>query len=232
MKYLAVTIAAGVGMAAFFGIPAYGGSLYPIAPPGNSVYLQRGDFIHSVPQSSGVVYPGIGGTVIGDNLYQHPGATLFDPSAYLIGVFGNSIDTYNPDTNVYVWESGGGSVGNPPFAIPGPDALLGFWDGTTFTSYGNSVEASYQNTGVEFPNDPFDEKFIYSSVIPLSDFHITGNPILNAVMISHAAVGDGDNRTTAVAANTVPEPSTLLLVGTGLASLFVVGWQQRKQVYN
>lgn len=226
MKYLVVTIAATAGMAALSGGSA-SADLYPVAPPGTFVTLQPRDFIQSVPeQSPGLPEPN---PVIGDNLGQHPGAFAigFPPvGTFFIGVFGGPIDTSKPDAAAYLWETtmgGGGDLGG----ALGPQIQLGFWNGSKFTHYGICVTASYYGTGVFSMTEPGYQ--INSSITPLSDFHVTGNPILNAVMIK-VADPFAHNQVTAVAINTVPEPSTMLFFGTGLAGLLGhYGWQRKKK---
>jgi hypothetical protein len=202
-----------------------GGTIYPVNPSGTFVTLSPGDFIQFVPeQSAGLPDPN---PVIGDNLGQHPGGFGVGfpvVGTFFVGVFGGAIDTSKPSTAVYLWETTA-----PPndVAFAGPQIQLGYWDGTAFTGYGIPQAASYLGTGVQ-ATDPSRE--ITSSITPLSDFDITpGFPfLLNAVRIE-AADAFAHNQVTAVAINVTPEPSTMLLLGTGFVGLLNGGWRRRKQ---
>jgi hypothetical protein len=228
MKYLAVTLAAAAGMAALSGGPA-SADLYPIAPPGTSVTLQPSEFIQSVPQSFGVSYPNPlnqpnGDTVIGDDIERHPGAVFNSSSSFLIGVFGGPIDT-SPGADVFVWHTG-----RDDFPFTGPLIQLGHWDdiGKVFTSFGNTVATSFLDTGVSVPVVGFFGE-LSSSITPVSAFGVDGIPFLNAVELTYNNSLGSDNRVTGVAANLVPEPSTMLFFGSGLACLVGYGWQRKKQ---
>ena len=197
--------------------------LYPIAPPGSFVSLNAGDFIQFVPEeSAGLPSPN---PVIGDNLGQHPGAFAvgFPPvGTYFIGVFNAPIDVSNPNAAVYLWETSGFGDNNVPFF--GPEIRLGFWDPMGFTPYGNAQSASYLGTGA-LGNNPGYE--ITSSVTPLSGFGILpGFPFeLNAVRIE--ATAQGHPQVTAVAVNTVPEPSSIVLLGA-IVGLLGCGWRRQR----
>jgi PEP-CTERM motif len=219
MKNLTFIIVTGIVIAVVLNLNTAFGNSYPIYPPGANITLQPADFIQSVPdQSSGLPDPN---PVIGDNLNQHPGAFGIGFPAtgtYFVGVFGSPIDTRWPGA-VYLWETtSSGFAGDP-----GPQISLGFWDGLAFTQLGDSVQALYYNTGVIWTSF----YLINSSITPLSDFNITGDHILNAVKIE--AVDGAHNQVTAVAANAIPEPSTILLVGVGLLGL--AGYARKRMHY-
>ena len=200
-------------------------STFPIAPPGSNVILDSLDFIQSVPeQSPGLLTPN---PVIGANLTQHPGAFRIgfpEVGTFFVGVFADLIDTTNPSSALYLWETTGAPDNTEPF--PGPEIQIGFWDGNSFTPYGIPQLASYRGTGEYwFDQGTFFE--ITSSVTPLSDFGIApGFPVaLNAVRIE--AVNAAHNQVTAVAADIVPESSTPLLIGIGLAVLVALDRRKR-----
>jgi hypothetical protein len=194
---------------------------YPIAPPGATVSLNASDFIQFVPQETpGMPVPN---PVSGNNIGQHPGAfgTGFPPVGwFFIGVFGDLINTNDPTSAIYLWETSAA-----PFtgSSTGPQIQLGYWNGNTFSPFGIPQSASYFGTGAP-GMDPFFE--ITSSITPLIDFGITpgfGSP-LNALLVK-VVDPNAHNQVTAVAANTVPEPSSLLLLGTCIAGL-LVRWQR------
>ena len=203
---------------------------YPISPPGASVALAARDFIQFVPEESpGLPVPN---PVIGNNLGQHPGAFVIgfpELGSYFIGVFGGLIDTSNPTAAVYLWETTGGFPNTVPF--PGPQIQVGYWDGLTFTAYGISQYASYLGTGIPETGQPPDtsRREITSSITPLVAFGITpgfASP-LNAVRIEVADFSHP--QVTAVAATTVPEPSAMLLLGTGTALIGCSRLRSRKE---
>jgi hypothetical protein len=217
---LTIIAAAFAGMAAFFGGTASAGQ-YPVAPPGTYITLQLSSFIQSVPsQSSGLPVPN---PVIGDHLGQHPGAfSSGQPpvGAYFVGVFAGLIDTSDPGTGVYLWETTGPGLGGGA----GPQIQLGHWDGTAFSAYGSPQAASYSGTGVleDVGGGMYYE--IYSSFTLLSAFGISpGAPLcLNAVRIE--ATVNAHNQVTAVAV--VPEPSfTLGILSQPVATSAGVGGQ-------
>jgi hypothetical protein len=186
------------------------------------VSLDPWDFIQSVPeQSPGLSVPN---KVIGDHLGQHPGG--FDTGGpkvgtFLVGVFGGQIDLHRPDADVFLWETTAAGYGDP---FLGPQISLGYWDGNTFTPYGNPVNALYDFTGA--PGDlPGME--IYSSVTPLGEFNIPGSPYLNAVEIAVVDV-NRENQVTAVATYAIPEPSTIVLAGAAVTCLLAYGWMRKR----
>jgi hypothetical protein len=160
-------------------------------------------------------------SVIGNTLQQHPGAFAIgnpEPGTFFVGVFAAPLATANPAAAVYLWETSGSPDNSQPFA--GPQIQLGFWDGAAFTAYGVPQPASYQGTGVYWYSDQTYFE-ITSSVTPLVNFGISPDfpSPLNAVRIE--AAFSAHNQVTAVAANIVPEPRTLLPVATGLAVLLL-----------
>ena len=218
-----------IPMAGFYINSAFANS-YPIYPGGTYVTLSSGNFIQSVPdQSPGMPNPN---PVIGDNLNQHPGGFGVGwpiENNFFIGVFGGPIDTKNPNAAVYLWETTGGGVGLN--GAPGPLISVGFWDGTEFIMPPDAVTvpSHFYDTGqwlypYYYPYDYF--YMITSSITPLSAFNLgdtTDFGIYNAVKISYNP--HGHNQVTAVATNIVPEPSTFLLLGVGLAG---VGFLRRR----
>jgi len=227
MRYLVVAIAAAAGMVGLSGGSA-SADAYPIAPPGTYASLQPSEFLQSVPQSRGIGYPNPlgqpnGDTILGDDIERHPGAVFDSSSSFLIGVFGSPIITA-PGADVFVWHTGRFSQ------EPGPLIQLGHWDGTAFTGVGRTLATTFLDTGVSVPINAPDPGELSSSVIPVSAFGVGGTPILNAVELTYNTSPTADNRVTGVAADLVPEPSTFLFFGTGLAGLFVYEWQRKKRI--
>jgi hypothetical protein len=168
--------------------------------------------------------------VIGDHLGQHIGWLPYD--SFFIGVFGGPIATSKPDNAIYLWETTC-CPGSNDVAFTGPQIELGYWDGLGFTPFGIPQTASYLGTGVledpGNPPDPSEPPFreITSSIVSLSDFGIfTGFPfVLNAIKIE-AVDMSAHNQITAAATYVVPEPSTFILLGAGLAGL--VAWRRKR----
>jgi hypothetical protein len=155
------------------------------------------------------------GSVVGDNLGQHPG-WQGGTGQFFIGVFGGLIDTADPSTSVYLWETSGG---NNTVRFDGPQIQLGYWDGTAFTPYGVPQIASYLGTGV-LVFDGIQIREITSSITPLSAFGVTSGflQLLNAVEIS--ANPTGHDQVTAVATDAdTPEPAVVLTFAGGLMLL-------------
>ncbi len=239
MTRITLNVVFAAGMLALFGSPV-SADLYSIAPSPNTVSLELNNFIQSVPQGSGLATPN---PVIGDNNIgssnsslsptQHPGA--FDNGfpqngSYFIGVFGGSIDTSNTDASVYLWETSSSFFTS---AVAGPQIQLGYWNGLDFKSSGNSVAASYLSTGKDvFVIGPSAQGIyaLNSSITHLSDFHISGNPIVNAVEIS-VTDQNAHNQVEAVAITAiVPEPSTFVVAATAALVGLAIAWRRRKRV--
>jgi hypothetical protein len=219
MRRLVRVIAVVAGLELLLSSTAVADMLYPIAPAGSFVALHPGDFIQFVPeQSPGLPDPN---PVTGDILGQHPGAFVsgMPPAGtFFVGLFGGAVDTNDPQAALYLWETSGG-LGD---AFQGPQIQLGYWNGTAFIPYGNPQAAFYLDTGVLSDLGPpwmpaYGGREIYSSRTPLSALGIyAGLPLqLNAVRIE--ATESAHDQVTAVAANTVPEPSSMLLLCTCIA---------------
>jgi len=240
MTRITLNVAFAAGMLALFGSSA-SADLYSVAPSPNTVSLGLNNFIESVPQGSGLANPP--NPVIGDNNIgssnsllsptQHPGAFAVggpQVGSYFIGVFGVSIDT-SKDGSVYLWETT-----SSPFtsAVAGPQIQLGFWNGLDFKSSGNSVAASYLSTGQDvFVNGPSGAALyaLNSSITHLSDFHISGNPIVNAVEISVTdQFAHNQVEAAAITGTAVPEPSTFVVAATAALVGLAIAWRRRKRV--
>jgi hypothetical protein len=213
--------------------------LYPIYPPGATVSLNPGNFLQSVPEAN---YPmntdpndPRDTSVIGGVIDRHPGADLFAPDSYFIGLFAGTLRTDLPNGNLYLWQTSGpgGFSPVPDTGSAGPLIQLGHWDGSFVPLPGNSVAARYFDTGEDVFASNGEHRLI-SSITPLSAFDI-GNADaiggINAVLISHnPGPGFVENRTVAVASNAVvPEPSTLVLAGLGGIGLagYARRWRKR-----
>jgi hypothetical protein len=231
MKYLLVRVIVAIGLAAISGVPT-SAQLYPAYPPSPGsrpmfAILQPSDFVQSVAQATPfVTNPD---ELIGDHLGEHPGAFVSGmppDGSFLVGVFGGPIAADRPNA-IGLWETSGPRPID--FIFGGPGIQLGFWDGFNFIPFGDQVQASYRDTGA-----PADDAgmHIASSVIPLSRFNLMLPPFVDLNAIRIEAIPGGHNQVTGAAINVtnfIPEPSAVVLFGTGLVCVLARAWKVKKQ---
>lgn len=226
---LSQLVALAVGL--LFFTPASAG-LYPSLPEYSYVTLEDNEFLRYIAdQSPGEPKPN---PVIGNNPVQHPGGLYWGDKNYFIGVFWRGIDTSNPETAIYLWETTGDTLHSD-----GPRIQLGYWDGTEFLAYGIPQAAKYRSTGLPVHFEFWEREFrgyLNASITPLSDFLIRPDfPFeINAVKIEVYDFS-AHNQVTAVATNHlahVPEPATLPLVAASLLTLLGFTLRQERQINN
>jgi len=207
--------------------------LYPSLPEYSYVTLDDNAFLRYIAdQSPGEPKPN---PVIGNNLVQHAGGLYWVDKYYFIGVFWRGVDTSNPETAIYLWETTGDALYSD-----GPRIQLGYWDGTEFLAYGIPQAARYRPTGVWVHFESWGREFrghLNASITPLVDFHIRPDfPFeINAVKIEVYDYFNAHNQVTAVATNHlahVPEPATLPLVAVSLLTLLGFTLRQERQIHN